>query len=587
MRSFLKYTFASMLGIMLAIFFMFIIVLVLVVASSSEAPIDVRNNSLLYIKFDQQIYDRAPANPMANFNMMNLMPEPVMGLDDILNSIEYAKTDDRIKGIYLEPSIIRCGIASKEEIRNALNDFKESGKFVLTYSNYFSQSTYYLASVSDKVYLNPAGIFEFIGLSAEIMFYKKAFEKWGIDAQVFRYGKFKSAVEPYLENKLSDENKLQIQALLNSVWNNYLNGISVERNIEKTTLNNIADSLLVRNAKDALTYRLIDGLKYKDEIIEELLDSMDVANIDKLHVVKLPDYINTVKSTNKKSTGKDKIAVIYAYGSVVMGEQQDGAVASETISRAIRKARMDSSIRAIVFRVNSPGGLVIAADIIWREVMLASKIKPVIASMGDYAASGGYYIVAPADTIVANPNTITGSIGVFAVWFSGGKLLKDKVGITYDYVETNEHSNLQSVLKRLDNEEGAYIQNSVDDIYIDFISKVAEGRNMTIQDVDSIGQGRVWSGADAMNLGLVDVEGGLHEAIQIAAAKAGLEKYQIISLPEQEEPFVAFLKQLGIEAKSRILKKELGEFYEDYQFVKELLNQKGLQAIIPYKMSID
>ena len=576
-----------MVGILLATIILFGILVVIGLAASSEASVDVKKNTLLYIKFDQEIYDRAPANPIANINVMNLMPEPVMGLDDIVNSIEYAKTDDHIKGIYIEPSIIKAGIETKEEIRNALKDFKESGKFVLCYSSYYTQSTYYLASIADKVYSNPSGIFEFLGLRSEIVFYKEAFEKWGIEAQVFRYGKYKSAVEPYLQDKLSDENREQIKELLSSVWDNILEGISEERGIEKRDLRKIADNLLLRSAKDAKAYGLIDDMKYKDEIIDELLDSMNVKDISKLNVVKLSEYIATVKSEKEKNKEKEKIAVIYAYGSVVMGEQPDGAIASETISRTIRKARKDSNIKAIVLRVNSGGGLVIAADIIWREVMLASEVKPVIASLGDVAASGGYYIVAPADVIVANPNTITGSIGVFAIWFNGSRFLKDRVGITYDYVETNEHSNIESMLKMLDPEEQAYFQSSVNDIYLNFIEKVANGRNMSTADVDSIGQGRVWSGVDAMDINLIDEYGGLNKAIKIAAEKAGIDKYQIVSLPEQEEPFMAFLKQLNVEAKSRLMKKELGEYFNAFKNVQNLMDQTGLQARMAYELTIE
>lgn len=586
MKSFLKYTLASLLALIIGAILLFVIFMVLVVASSMDAPADIKDDSVLLIRFKKEIVDRAPKSPIANVGGFPLLPDPKMGLNDIIKSIEEAKTDKKIRGIVIAPDIIRTGIASKEEIRNALIDFKESGKFIISYADYFSQSTYYVISPADRIYLNPAGYMDFKGLSAEILFFKKAFDKWGIEAQVFRHGEYKGAVEPLILDKMSDENRSQIRSWLNSIWRHYLVGVSNERSISIDELNTIADSIKIRTPHDAVTFKFVDDLRYKDELLEELKDSIGVKNIEDMNFISLSDYIRHMGSTKEKSGKKNKIAVIYARGSIVMGEQGENSIGSESISREIRKARMDSTIKAIVFRVNSGGGLGLASDIILREIKLAAETKPVIASMGDYAASGGYYILAAADTIVANPNTITGSIGVFGILLNTSRLFEEKVGITYDYVLTNPHANMESTFDLLDNEEKKYFQEVIDSFYYDFITHISKGRNMTIEEVDKIANGRVWSGKEAHDIGLVDVLGGLYTAIDIAVEKAGLENYQIVSLPSQDDPFTQFIKQFTEEVKMGVLKRELGDIYQDLQIFKELKNMEGIQARIPYQIRV-
>jgi protease IV len=589
MKGFLKYTLAAIVGFLIAAIIVALIFLGIIgsLVSSAKEDVVVKPNSILQIKLNQEIMERSPNNPLKNFNFGSLKSSPVTGLDDVIEDIRKARTDNNIKGIYLDLTSIPAGTATLEEIRNALIAFKDSSKkFIISYSDTYTQGTYYLASVSDKIYLNPTGLVTFLGLRSEQMYLKGALEKLGVEPEIIRHGKFKAAVEPLINDKMSDENRLQTKTLLDDVWGHILKGISSSRKISIARLNEMADHITLNNAQSALDNKMVDGLKYKDGLLSELAKMSGVKDVKKLSFISLDKYTKVPGSSESTVLLKDKIAVIYAQGTVDMGEGEEGTIGSDRISAAIREARTDSSVKAIVFRVNSGGGSALASEVIWREIDLARKVKPVIASLGDVAASGGYYIVAPCDTIVSEPNTITGSIGVFGILFNAKELFNKKLGITFDGVKTNEHSDIMTFSRPLSAAEKDIIQNGVEDIYNVFVSHVAKGRKMSNESVDAIGQGRVWSGIAAKRIGLVDVLGGLNTAIKIAAEKAKLKKYKIIGLPKLEDPFQELLKNITGEVKLMVLKSELGENYIYYKQAKELVNIQGIQARLPFAIEI-
>ena len=587
MKSFFKYLLASVLGVLLAGILMFFLLIggIGAMVSSQEQAVKVKSNTILHIELNQPIMDRSNKNPMESFDFSSFKPVPQLGLNDILTNIKKAKTDSDIDGIYLDLTFISAGIGTVEEIRNALIDFKESGKFIISYSDNYTQPTYYLASVSDKVYLNPEGLLILVGLRSEIMFYKEALEKLGVEPQIIRHGKFKSYVEPYMYNKMSDENRKQIMAYMGSIWKHVLEDISKERNISVEKLNELADNLTLKNVELAVTNNLIDGLKYKDEILTELAELTNKTDDSKIESISLRKY-SKVPDRKRKSLSKNKIAVVYASGTVIMGEGGEGKIGSDRISKAIRKARKDSSVKAIVLRVNSGGGSALASEVIWREVKLAQETKPVIASIGDVAASGGYYIIAPAQKIIASPNSITGSIGVFGLFFSGKELLNEKLGIHVDVAKTNKFSDIGSFSRPFTAEEREVFQYMVEDFYETFITKVGEGRNMTKEEVDEIGQGRVWSGVNALEIGLIDGFGGLEDAIVLAAEAANLESYRVVDFPKLKDPFQQLLEDLQGNVKASILKQELGTEYKYYQNLQYIIKQQGIQARIPYEVNI-
>ncbi len=587
MKSFFKSLLASTLGVLLAGILMFLIIIggIGAMVSSQDQPVKIKSNTVLHMQLDQPIKDRSNKNPMESFDFSSFKPVPQLGLNDILKNLKKAKNDADIDGIYLDLTIIPAGIATIEEIRNALINFKESGKFILAYADYYTQPTYYLASVADKIYLNPKGVLTFVGLRSEILFFKETMAKLGIEPQIIRHGKFKSAVEPFMYNKMSDENREQVMTYMGSIWNNMLDGISRERQISIKTLNELADNLTLKNAQAAIDNGLIDGLKYKDEILNELAELTGKTNDEKIEAVSLAKYTK-VPNKKRKSLEKNKIAVVYASGNVIMGEGAEGTIGSDRISKAIRKARKDSSVKAIVFRVNSGGGSALASEVIWREIKLAQEVKPVIASLGDVAASGGYYIVAPAQKIIASPNTITGSIGVFGLLFNGKNLLNNKLGIHVDVAKTNKYADMGTFSRKLTAQEREIIQYSVEEIYETFISHVAEGRDMTKEEVDAIGQGRVWSGTNAIDIGLIDGFGGLEDAIVLAAEAANLDKYRIVDYPKLKDPFQQLLEDLQGNVKTSILKQELGTEYKYYESLKNITEQQGIQARIPYEIDI-
>ncbi|MFP4604883.1 MAG: signal peptide peptidase SppA [Bacteroidales bacterium] len=587
MKSFFKYTLASLVGVIIAglLFFLIFFTSISIMLSKQDKPVEINPNTVLKVKLDNIIMDRNPKSPFGNFDFQSFKPQPSLGLNEILANIEKAGEDDNIEGIYLELTSIPAGMATIEEIREALIKFKETGKFIIAYSDNYVQTSYYLASVADKIYVNPAGRINLTGLNSQVMFFKEALDKLGIEPQIIRHGKFKSAIEPFTRNEMSEENRTQIMEYVSDLWSTMAEGIEEFRGIDNQKINELADNLSLETAEIALEQKFVDGLKYKDEILGELKDSSKTDK-DDVDFVNLNKYNRVPEIKDYKGLATDKIAVVYAMGSVIMGEGEEGSIGSDRISRAIREARKDSTIKAIVFRVNSGGGSALASEVIWRELKLASETKPVIASLGDVAASGGYYIVAPADTIVANPNTITGSIGVFGIIPNVKELMNDKLGIYLDVAKTNKHSDIGNPFRSLTDYEKQVIKNGIEDVYDNFVGRVADGRNMTKEEVDEIGQGRVWSGIDAKNIGLVDLFGGLDKAIEIAGEKAKIEKYRVVELPELKDPFDQFMKQIKGGAKTRIIKNALGDEYTYYEQLEEVKNMSGIQARIPYKIEI-
>ena len=595
MKQFFKYVLATIVGIVLSTVVLgilfFAVIAGIVASAGSDKAADVESNSILHIKIDYNVTERTPNNPLAGLSFLGLDGEKSLGLNDILASIKKAEGDSNIKGIFLDESYMLSGQATTEEIRNALIDFKKSGKFVVAYSEIYTQGFYYLASVADKIYLNPKGIIEFKGFSSEVTFLKGALDKLGIEAQIIKVGTYKSAVEPFFLTKMSDANRLQVTSYLGSMYDHFLTGISTQRHISKDSLFNYANNGVIQEPEDALKYKLVDGLKYKDEILSDLKNRINVKEKDELNIVDLADYVKSSpkddKADDKKSSSKNRIAIIYATGEINGGDGDDNSIGSEKISKAIRSARTDDKVKAVVLRINSPGGSSLASDIIWREVALTKKVKPIIVSMGDVAASGGYYIACAADSIYAEPNTITGSIGIFAVLPNMQKFFNDKLGITFDGVKTGKYADLGDVSRPLTAEEHAILQKSVDHGYDTFTKAVANGRHKTQAYINSIGQGRVWTGEQAIKIGLVDRLGNISDAVASAAKKANLKDYRLVSYPEQKSVFSKLGQGLSAEVKAHFVKAELGENYKYYEQIKGVTQMmRTPQARMPYNVVI-
>ncbi len=588
MKDFLKYTLATITGIILASILLFVVMLgaLSAIIASGDKPVTVSENTVLVLKAGATTPDRGNQNPLAGFDFFDMTLTNVPGLNEILSSIDKASADSRIKGILIENGLFPSGWATTTEIRNSLTKFRSTGKFVISYSDYvLTQECYYLSSAADKIYINPASMVDFKGLSSEIMFYRKALEKIGVEVQVIRHGKFKGAVEPFLLEKLSEENRAQIKDYAGSIWKSVLEDISVSRNISTEELNRMADNLDGNIASRALETKLVDGLMFRDEL-NDTLRSLSGIELDKeLNTISMFKY-SKVPDQNKKSFSRNKIAVVYASGTIVMGKGNENNIGGNFYADIIRKERKDTAVKAIVLRVNSPGGNAIASDIMWRELELAAKVKPVVVSMGNYAASGGYYISAPATKIYANRTTISGSIGVFGLIPNAGKLLEQKLGLSTEFVNTNENSEFPSVYRPMKSYEQEVMQRSIENFYNEFVSKVATGREMSDQSVDSIGQGRVWSGTSAINIGLVDEIGGLEDAIKGAAELAGIDTWLLRELPVIEDPYMKLISQLSGEVKMNFLKKELGESVKYYNMIQEIRDLSGIQARLPYFIEI-
>lgn len=587
MNSFFKYVLATIVGIIVAFFLIIFISLGiiggLVHSIGSDEPVLVAENSILTISIPYSIDERTNKGLLNSLSFAGLDNNRI-GLNDILTRIKVAKTDDKIKGIYLDLSSVTSSFATLEEIRNALIDFKSSKKFIIAYSEYYSQSSYYLASTADKIYLYPEGLLDFAGMSSQSIFFKGALDKLGIEAQVIKVGTYKSAVEPYILDKMSPANREQVTSFLGSIYSHYLDEISLSRKIPADSLFTIADKLKIQDAKDAVTYGLIDATKYKDEVLAELKSRLKIGEDAKIKSVSIEDYKVEDQSIPKNS--KDRIAVVYAVGEIVSGEGSDEQIGSERISKAIRTAREDEKVKAVVLRVNSPGGSALASDVIWREVVLTKAVKPIIVSMGDLAASGGYYISAAADSIFAQPNTITGSIGVFGIIPNFQRFFNDKLGITFDVVKTAEFADLGAFDRPLTAQEESIIQQNVNKIYYTFTQNVADGRKKERSYIDSIGQGRVWTGTQAIELGLVDRIGGINDAIKSAAKKANIQDYSLVSYPSQNDPLKALFNTSSRQISLWFTKQEMGLAFPVYQQVKETMQQSGIQARIPYTIDI-
>lgn len=589
MKQFFKFMFASMLGFFLTwilVFIVFIGIIVSVISSGSDNSVTVKPNSILEITLNNPIQERSGNNPFDNFDFGSMKSNQPLGLDKIVKSIKDAATDPNIQMIFLNFGDVIAAPASIEAIRNELIEFKKSKKAIISYADNYSQRAYYLASVADKVYLNKEGTIDLKGLSMEVMFYKGLLQKLEIEPQIIRHGKFKAAVEPFILDKMSEANREQLMTYLGSTWKHLCSGISTSRKISEETINKVADELTLQEPEKCLELKFVDGLVYKDELISDLKKRMKVAEDKDLELVTIANYSTVSKSKAEDVRSKDKIAVIYAVGEINDGKGTDKSIGGESLSKEIRAARLDENIKAVVLRVNSPGGSALASEIIWREVALTKAKKPVVISMGDYAASGGYYIACAATAIVAEPTTLTGSIGVFGFIPSVKKLLNNKLGITVDVVKTNAHSDYMNIYRPLDTYEYATIQKSIERIYATFIKRVADGRKMDIAKVDSIGQGRIWSGLDAKKLGLVDEIGGLQTAIDLAAKHAKLDKYRIIYKPIQKE-FIQQLLDNTTNAQASILERELGESYMFVDYIRSLKNMKGVQARVPFVIDIN
>lgn len=636
--------FASMLGSALS-FLIVGLLLIFIVAAMVAAAVggfvsgiedgkgvaNIESNSVLHLELDRPILERT-SNSNLNFNFNTFEPENNISLVELLASIEKAADDEDIEGIFLDLSSVAAMPSTMQDIRTSLKEFKDAGKWIVAYAEGYTQNGYYLASVADEVFLYPEGEMQFYGLYTEIAFFKKMLDNIGVDMQVVRGpdNKYKSAVEGFTREQMSPESREQINAYLTDIWGKMTGDIAESRNLEVTMLNTIADSLMVRKAQDAVDLRLIDGLKYGDEMNDLLLERSGLAaeaadadqdgeaNEEKVkkddpldfldedndlpRLVSLNDYASTLGKDDDEKEDDDKddkapwdeeqIAVVYAVGAIESGNGDDATIGSERLVKALRKARLDEDVKAVVMRVNSPGGSALASDVIWRETQLIKEAgKPFIVSFGDVAASGGYYIAAAADKIYANENTITGSIGVFGLIPNMEELFEEHIGITFDQVTTNNHAGILSAVRPLDGTEREWLDVMINEVYNEFLERVAEGRGMSVAEVDSIAQGRVWSGTDAMEVGLVDAFGDLQNAIDAAAEMAELEDYEIRELPKMLDPFEELMKEFGAEATLESYITESGLDYRHAEYLMQLHamleSEDRLQARLPYSIVVE
>jgi protease-4 len=578
---------ASILGTLLTV----AVIAAVIGALASSEDVSMENESILKIKLENSFTERGLDTP--SFNLDGA--EDRIALRDLERVLRFAKTDERIEGVYLNIGAIEAAPAMLLEIHNAILDFKSSGKWVIAYSEGYSQAGYFLASAANEVYMYPTGTFDWHGLNAEVMFYKKLLDNLEIEAQVIRgpNNKFKSAVEPFIYDHMSDENRLQMATFIDDIWKVMCEKISAQRGVSVEELNAAATSLRFINNNTLLQSKLIDGLLYPDEIAAKMsarlkdkgkleddkkMDEEVISYNRYLDIVKLEDLVSDVA----------QVAVVYAIGGIESGKGDDETIGSDRIAKALRDARLDEGIKAVVLRVNSPGGSALASDVIWREAELIKQSgKVFVVSMGDYAASGGYYIACGADRIFAQPNTITGSIGVFGIIPNLQNFLDHKLGITFDAYKTHEHANMMTLTSPLDTVQKRAMQVMVSNIYNDFTSKVALGRNISQNYVDSIGQGRVWSGEDAQTIGLVDEMGGLREAVAYAAAKAGVSSNSILELPEMLDPLEEFFDNISGKSEDAILSRILGSRFKNYQDIRQLSNGGKIQTRLPFYITVE
>lgn len=584
--------FASFAGTILTFIVIFLFLAGMIaslVAMSGDEEVRVKDHSILHISWKAMIKDRSSDNPLEGFDFATMKSKKPLGIYDILCTIEKAKEDSRIDGIFLDMETLPAGLATSEEIRNKLLEFKESGKFIVSYANGYDQKAYYLASLADEIYLNAEGMLLFKGLHAQLMFFKGLLNKLDIDMQIVRGpdNKYKSAVEPLMLYHISDANREQMQVMLNSIWGKLIMAISDSRGISINELNTIADKLELTTAEKAVEYKFVDGAVYRDAVISILKEKTGRKEDEKLNSVSFGNY-SKAKVKETKGLKRNKIALIFAEGAIMQGSSTEQGMGSATIAKAIRNARKDERVKAIVLRVNSPGGDALASEIIRHEVELAGKDMPIIVSMGNLAASGGYWISTSADYIFAQPTTITGSIGVFGIIPNFERFFNKKLGINIDDVMTNENSDFIDVMKPLSTFQHAKLNEMVIKIYTDFTELVARTRHLDISYVDSIAKGRVWAGADALGLGLIDEFGGIEDAIAYAAEKAELgDNYRISTYPKRKPFLEQLFGELTGQASQTIVKHELGEYYSYYKRLQILKNMKGVQARLPFFMEVN
>ncbi len=587
MLSFLKYSFATVVGICLFFLFFFGIAFLFVPSGKPST----KDNSVLELKLSEAILEQSAENPLEDLDLpISTGEKSGVGLIEIKKAIRHAIKDNKIKGIVLRMSGVNAGFATMQEVREVLLEFKEkSKKFIYAYSDSYSEGAYYLASVADKIYLNPQGDLEMNGLVTQPTFFKGTLEKLEIKPEIFKVGTFKSAVEPFLLDKMSDASREQTTSFLNSIYNFYLTNVGKSRNIAVEKLKMISDSMLVREPKDALTHGLVTHVAYFDEFDDMIRKELKVEEKEKINKVTLRKYIEIAESGEYKSSS-NKIAIIVGQGEISTG-MNEGGIGSDMIVAELRKARKDKEVKAIVLRINSPGGSALASDIMWREIQITKKVKPVIASMGDYAASGGYYMAMGCDAIVAQPNTLTGSIGVFGMMFYTGEMFKNKLGMTFDEVATGKFSGLGNPNKLMTKEERDIIQKSVEKIYEEFTTKAAEGRKMNVEDLKKIASGRVWTGEQGKANGLVDKLGNFEDAIALAAEKAKLKKddYKLKYYPTKKDFFSKISEKLGgakisQQVLDKYLEEKMGDVYKYYQFVEKIGKMDKVQARIPFTL---
>ncbi|MEI6946554.1 signal peptide peptidase SppA [Paraflavisolibacter sp. H34] len=582
MRSFFKIFFACLLALVVFLFIGFLMVAGVAGSFAAREKPVVSEKSVLQLNLGDHFREQKESDPLQQVTGGG---SDVPGLYDAVRLIRHAKTDDNISGIYIQADGNANGLASSQELRQALLDFKTSGKFVLAYGDMMRQGAYFVASAADKVYINPAGDMDWKGFSVELAFFKGMLDKLEIQPQVFYAGKFKSATEPFRTDKMTPENKLQTTVWLSNLYQHFLQQTAAVRKVDTATLRQLAETGAVQTPQDALRYRLVDGLKYDDEVKDELKKRLGLDKKDKINLLSIGKY---EEAADYKATGKDRIAVIYAEGNIVDGEGSQDNIGGDRFRKLIRKVRLDESVKAIVLRVNSGGGSALASENIWRELAQAKKEKPVVVSFGDVAASGGYYIACGADSIFASPNTITGSIGVFSLIPNMEGFFRSKAGVTFDGVKTAQYADAGAVYRPLSEAEKSFMQQGVDRIYLQFKQRVAQGRKKDIAYIDSIAQGRVWNGTDALRIGLVDRVGGLQEAVNCAARLAKADSYRLREYPESPNFLQRLLHKGGSSEPEAQLRQQVGE--ENYKVFRELVNIRqicgSVQARLPFEYFI-
>ena len=591
MKDFLKFTLATVTGIILSSIVLFIIGMVTLfgIVSTADTETIVKKNSVMMLDLNGVLVERTQESPLGILSQLFSDDSNTYGLYDILSSIKKAKENENIKGIYLQASMLGTSYASLQEIRNALLDFKESGKFIIAYGDSYTQGLYYLSSVADKVLLNPKGMIEWKGIASAPLFYKDLLQKIGVEMQVFKVGTYKSAVEPFISTEMSPANREQVTAFINSIWEEVTQGVSASRSLPVDSLNALADRMLMfYPAEESVQCGLADTLIYRNDVRDYLKQWAELKEDDRLPILGLSDMINVKKNTPKDKSG-NIVAVYYASGEITdysgSSASEEGIVGTKVI-RDLRKLKENDDVKVVVLRVNSPGGSAFASEQICHAVKELKTKKPVIVSMGDYAASGGYYMSCMADTIVAEPTTLTGSIGVFGM-IPNLKGLSEKVGLTFDVVKTNKFADLGVIMRPFNQDEKALIQMSVAQSYDTFISRCAEGRHMTKEAIEKVGEGRVWTGEMAKELGLVDVLGGIDTALEIAVRKAGIEGYTVVSYPAKQDLLSSLLDTKPTNyVESQILKSKLGEYYQQFGMLKNLKERSMIQARIPFELNI-